>query len=112
MQKVIRLSGFHYPYVILISKILHYFEVDIEEELVEIVKPSSEINSGSLSKMGFTKVGGRWVSKDGDHASPSGTHDEKETEATTNPEEPVAENHGVDPSTDYMGDRITSMSFF
>ena len=49
MQKVTRLSDFHYPYAILISKILHYFEVDIEEELAEIVKPSSEINSGSLS---------------------------------------------------------------
>ena len=37
MQKAIRLSDFHYPYAILISKILHYFEVDIEEELDEIV---------------------------------------------------------------------------
>jgi len=44
MQKAIRLSDFHYPYAILISKILHYFEVDIEEELAEIVKPLSEIN--------------------------------------------------------------------
>jgi len=59
MQKDIRLSDFHYPYAILISKFLHYFEVDIEEELAKIVKPSSEINSGSLSKMGFTKIGGR-----------------------------------------------------
>jgi len=65
MQKAIRLSDFHYSYAILISKILHYFEVDIEEELDEIIKPSSEINSGSLSKMEFTKIGGRWVSKDG-----------------------------------------------
>jgi len=54
MQKFIRLRDFHYPYAILISKFLHYFEVDIEEELDEIIKPSSEINSGSLSKMGFT----------------------------------------------------------
>jgi len=44
---------------------LHYFEVDLEEEQFEIVKTLSEINNGSLSKMGFTKVGGRWVSKDG-----------------------------------------------
>jgi len=66
MQKAIRLSNFHYPYAILISKFLHYFEVDIEEELDELIKPSSEINSGSLRKIGFTKIGGRWVSKDGD----------------------------------------------
>ena len=60
MQKVTRLSDFHYPYVILISKFLHYFEVDLEEELSEVVKSSSEINNGSLSNMGFTKTGGRW----------------------------------------------------
>jgi len=74
MQKSIRLSDFHYPYVILIFKFLHYFEVDIKEELAEIIKPSSEINSESLSKMGFTKIGGRWVSKDGGQVGPSGTN--------------------------------------
>jgi len=47
--------------------------VDIERELAEIIKPSNEINSGSLSKMRFTKIGGRWVSKDGDQTGPSGT---------------------------------------
>ena len=80
MQKAIRLSDFHYPYAILISKILHYFEVDIEEELDEILKPSSWINSGSLSKMGFTKIGGGWVSKDGDQAGPCGTNEDDEPE--------------------------------
>ena len=111
MQKAIRLSEFHYPYAILISKFLHYFEVDIEEELDEILKPSSWINSGSLSKMGFTKIGGGWVSKDGDQAGPSGTHDE-ETEVATNLEEPAVETHGADPSTDHMGEMMTSMSPF
>jgi len=59
MQKSIRLSDFHYSYAILISKFLHYFEVDVEEELAEIIKALSEINSGSLRKMGFTKISGR-----------------------------------------------------
>ena len=112
MQKAIRLSAFHYPYAILISKFLHYFEVDIEEELAEIVKPSSEINSGFLSKMGFTKIGGRWVSKDGDQTGSSGTHDKEETEDATNLEEPAVETHGVVPSTYHMGERTTSMSPF
>jgi len=49
--------------------------VDIEGELAEIIKPQSEINSGSLSKMGFTKIGERWVSKDGDQAGPSGAYE-------------------------------------
>jgi len=111
MQKAIRLSDFHYTYVILISKFLHYFEVNIEEELAEIIKFSSDINSGSLNKMGFTKIGGRWVSKDGDQAGPSGNHDE-ETKATTNLEEPAAETQGAYPSTDHKGERMTSMSPF
>ena len=89
MQKSMRLCDLHYPYVILISKFLHYFEVDIEGELAEVIKPSSEINSGSLSKMEFTKIGGRWVSKDGDQASPSGTHEDDEPEEATPQDEPV-----------------------
>jgi len=32
MQKSMRLSDYHYPYVVLISKFLKYFEVDLEEE--------------------------------------------------------------------------------
>jgi len=112
MQKAIRSSDFHYPYDIVISKFLLYFDVDIEEELAEIIKPSSEINSGSLSKMRFTKIAQRWVSKDGDQAGPSGTHEEEETDVAANLEEPVAETHGANPSTDHMGERMTSMSPF
>jgi len=29
------------------------------------------MNNGSLSKMGFTKINGKWVSKDGDHGGSS-----------------------------------------
>ena len=112
MQKSIRLSEFHYPYAILISKFLHYFEVDIKEELAKIIKPSSEINSGSLSKMGFTKIGGRWVSKDGDQAGPSGTNVGDELEDATTQEEPGTENQEAGPSDGYMGERLTLMSPF
>ena len=59
MQKSIRLSDYHFPYVVLISKFLQYFEIDLEEEFFEVVKPSHEVNNGSLSKMGFIKVGGK-----------------------------------------------------
>ena len=112
MQKATRLSDFHYHYAILISKFLHYFEVDIEKELAEIIKPSSEINSGSLSKMRFTKIGGRWVSKDGDQAGPSGTNDGEEPEAATTQEEPSAETHEASANGDHFGERMTSMSPF
>jgi len=91
MQKPISLCDFHYPYAIMISKLLLYFEVDIEGEIAEVIKPSSEIKCGSLSKMGFTKIGARWVSKDGDLAGPSGTHEGDETEEVAMQDELVAE---------------------
>jgi len=66
MQKTMRLSDYHYPYVVLVSKCLLYFEVNLEDETSELVKSTQELNNGSHSKMGFTKVGGKWISKDGD----------------------------------------------
>jgi len=70
-----RLSDYHYPYAILISKFLHFFEIDLEEKLFEVVKPSHEVNNGSLNKMGFTKIEGKWVSKDRNQGgSSSGNH--------------------------------------
>jgi len=94
--------------------ILHYFEVDLEEKQYEIVKTSSEIKNGSISKMGFTKVGGRWVSKDGDQeGSSSGAHIEEENEgqvaATSN--EPTCA-YEVGPSDVNMEERMTSISPF
>jgi len=66
MQKAMRLSDYHYPYAILISKFLLYFEVNLEHELFLFVKSTQEMNNDSLSKMGFIKIGGKWISKDGD----------------------------------------------
>ena len=71
MQKSMRLSDYHYPYDVLISKFLLYFEVNIEDETSELVKSTLEVNNGSLRKMGFTKIKGRWVSKDGEHGGSS-----------------------------------------
>ena len=112
MQKSMRLCDFHYPYAILISKFLHYFEVDIEGELAGIIKPSSEINSGYLRKMGFTKIGGRWVSKDGDQAGPSGTNDGDEPEGAATEDEPAPETQEAGHNDAYMGERMTTMSPF
>ena len=53
MHKSMRLSDYHYPYAILISKFLNYFEVDLEEETSELVKSTHEVNNGSLGKDGF-----------------------------------------------------------
>jgi len=58
MQNAMRLSDYHYPYAVLVSKFLLYFEVNLEDETSELVKSTQELNNGSLSNMGFTKVGG------------------------------------------------------
>jgi len=71
MQKAMRLGDYNYPYVVLISKFLLYFKVNLEYETSELVKSTQELNNGSLSKIGFTKVGGKWISKDGDHGASS-----------------------------------------
>jgi len=39
MIKTRKLANYHIPYVVLLSKIIEHFEVDLEDELVEIVKP-------------------------------------------------------------------------
>ena len=67
MQKAMRLGDYHYPYAVLIYNFLHFFEANLEDETSELVKSTQELNNGSLNKMGFTKVGGKWISKDGDH---------------------------------------------
>ena len=88
MQKSMRLSDYHYPYAVLISKFLLYFEVNLEDETSQLVKSTQEVNNGSLSKMVFTKINGKWVSKDGDHGGSSSAapadFDEKDQDADMN----------------------------
>jgi len=86
--------------------------VNIEGELAKVIKPSSEINSGSLSKMGFTKIGGRWVSNDSDQAGPSGTHEDDEPEEAAPQDEPVVEAQEDYHNDTNMGERMTTMSPF
>jgi len=121
MQKSMRLSDYHYPYAVLISKFLNYFEVDLEKEQTEVVKSSLEVNNGSLSKMGFTKIGGKWVSKDGDQGgSSSGVQagqEEEDLDAAKGFRVDAKEEHDVvdigdGTSTGNQGERILSMSHF
>ena len=122
VQKSMRLSDYNYPYSILISKFLNQFEVDLEEETSELVKSTHEVNNGSLSKMGFTKIGGRWVSKDGEQGgSSSGAHaeqDEEEQQAAevvevdAQDEDQPAADTSAGTSVGNQGNRILSMSPF
>jgi len=62
--------------------------------------------------MGFTKIGGRGVSKDGDQAGQSGTNDGDEPEDATTQEEPAAETQEAGQNDAYMGERMATMSPF
>jgi len=117
MQKAIRLSDYHYPYAVLISKFLLYFEVNLEDESSELVKSTQEMNNSSLSKMGFTKIGGKWVSKDGDHGASSSVAadlDEEKHAADMDfhHEEQPETYQGAGTSAGNQGDEMPSMSSF
>jgi len=58
------------PYVVLISNFIKYYEIDVEEEVVEEVKALNEISTPTLNKIGLKKVNNcHWVYKaNGDSA--------------------------------------------
>ena len=119
MQKAMRLSDYHYPYAVLISKFLLYFEVNLEDETFELVKSTQELNNGSLSKMGFTKIGGKWISKDGDHGSSSSVaadleEEEHAADMDFQHEDHPETNQGVGPSAGVgnQEDGMPTMSSF
>jgi len=118
MQKAMRLSDYHYPYAVLISKFLLYFEVNLEDETSELVKSTQEMNNGSLSKMGFTKINGKWVSKEGDHGASSSAiaadFDEEDQAADMDfhHEEKPGINLGVGTIAGNQGHEMPSMSSF
>ena len=69
-----------------------------------MVKPSHEVNNGSLSNMGFTKIGGKWVSKDGEQGgSSSGNHAE---------DDGYDQAFGAGPSAGNMDEHIISITSF
>jgi len=76
------------------------------------------MNNGSLSKMGFTKINGKWVSKDGDHGGSSGAavadfdEEDQAADMDIHHEQQPATNFGARTSTGDQGDEIPSMSSF
>jgi len=40
---------------------LEFFDVDLEDELSKILKPTSEINHSMLNKIGLKKGNGTWA---------------------------------------------------
>jgi len=75
--------------VVLASKFIEYFGVDIEDELTESTRLLNETSYLNIQKMGFIKVGNTWIACGvvvggaNDHeASPSGVNQEEEQEPT------------------------------
>jgi len=113
-----RLSDYHYPYAVLISKFLLYFEVNLEDETSELVKSTQEVNNDSLRKMGFTKNNGKWVSKDDDHggslsvAPADFDEEDQDVDMNVQNEEQPATNCGAGTSAGHQGNGTPSMSSF
>ena len=103
MLKPKRLTDFRLPYVVLVSKFIEYFGVDIEDELEESIGILNQASYLNLHKMHFTKAGNVWTvggiggvtaSGANDHeVGPSGANQEEEQEPTAGPMDIVAYNH-------------------
>ena len=85
MLKAKRLTDFRLPYVVLVSKFIEYFRIDIEDELKESIGLLNHTSNQNLHKMSFLKVGNAWTAADAvvggahDHeAGPSGANQEEE----------------------------------
>jgi len=61
MLKSTRLPDYHFPYVIFVSKLIDYFEVDTTNERNDTIKAASEIDNSTLLKMGFQKEDDSWI---------------------------------------------------
>jgi len=76
------------------------------------------MNNGSPSKIGFTKINGKWVSKDGDHGGSSSVvaadfdEEDEAADMDIHHEEQPATNFGAGISTGNQGDEMPSMSSF
>jgi len=61
MMKAKMLTDFKLPYVVLISKFIEHFGVDVEGELEESTRLLNHVSTLNMHKMGFTKVGNTWI---------------------------------------------------
>ena len=64
MMKAKRLTYLKLPYFVLISKFIQHFGVDEKGELEEYTHLLNGVSALNMHKIGFTKVGNTWVTKD------------------------------------------------
>jgi len=61
MEKARRLMDYRIPYVVLVSRLIQYFQVPLEGELMESVKQGLEVSTANLNKVGLVKVNDQWM---------------------------------------------------
>jgi len=77
--KVEKKLEYRIPYVIMLSKFIDYFEIDVGDEIVEEVKVVNQISTANLTKIGLVKLKNKkWVGK----ADEETTDDDNEEEST------------------------------
>jgi len=80
--KVGKKLEYRIPYVTMLSKFIDYFEIDVEDEIIEEVKTVNQISAPNLTKIGLVKLKNKkWVSK-----ADEGTTDEDNEEESTEEE--------------------------
>jgi len=69
------------PYVTMLSKFIDFFEIDVEDEIVEEVKAVSQISTANLTKIGLVKLKNKkWVSKADERTIDDDDNEEESTE--------------------------------
>ena len=61
MLKAKRLTDFRLPYVVLVSKFIEYFGIDVKDELEESTGLLNHTSNQNLHKMGILKVENAWT---------------------------------------------------
>ena len=61
MLKRHRLVDYEFPYDILASRFINYFNVDVSNEIMDFTKTSSEITKRHLKKLGMRFVDHEWI---------------------------------------------------
>jgi len=84
MLKAKRLTDFRMPYVVLVSKFIEYFGIDVEDQLEDLTGLLNHTSNHNLHKMNFLKVGNAWITAG---AVVGGAHDHEAGPSGANQEE-------------------------
>ena len=61
MLKCHQSIDFEFPYAVLTSRFIDYFNIDVSNEIVDFTKAFNEITKRHLMKLGMTYVDHEWV---------------------------------------------------